>query len=80
VNHSYTDLALRLRFTRRYDLYQELPYYSFEECLAVALLIKFNQTRSRDKRGNPSSPKGEREKPSSSAPKGERSRPRKRMP
>jgi hypothetical protein len=30
VNHNYTDLSLRLRFTRKYDPYQELPYYSFE--------------------------------------------------
>jgi hypothetical protein len=43
ANHNYTDLALRLRFTRTYDPYQELPYYSFEECLAAALLVKFNQ-------------------------------------
>jgi hypothetical protein len=38
ANHNYTDLSLRLRFTRKYDPYQELPYYSFEECLAAALI------------------------------------------
>jgi hypothetical protein len=70
-NHSYTDLSLRLRFTRTYDPYQELPYYSFEECLAAALLVRFNKTRPRQKRGKPSSPKGESGKPSSPAPKGE---------
>jgi hypothetical protein len=45
ANHNYTDLSLRLRFTRKYDPYQELPYYSFEECLAAALLVRFNMTR-----------------------------------
>jgi hypothetical protein len=59
-NHNYTDLSLRLRFTRKYDPYQELPYYSFEECLAAALLVRFNQTIFRQKRRKPSSPKGER--------------------
>jgi hypothetical protein len=44
ANHNYTDLSLRLRFTRKYDPYQELPYYSFEECPATALLVRFNQT------------------------------------
>jgi hypothetical protein len=44
ANHNYTNLSLRLRFTRTYDPYQELPYYSFEECLAAALLVRFNQT------------------------------------
>jgi hypothetical protein len=44
ANHNYTDLALRLRFTRTHDPYQELSYYSFEECLAAALLVRFNQT------------------------------------
>jgi hypothetical protein len=80
ANHNYTDLSLRLRFTRKYDPYQELPYYSFEECLAAALLVRFNMTCPRQKRGKPSSPKGERGKPSSPAPKGERSRPRKGKP
>jgi hypothetical protein len=42
TNHNYTDLALRLRFTRTYNPYQELLYYSFEECLVAALLVKFN--------------------------------------
>jgi hypothetical protein len=68
VNHNYTYLSLRLQFTRKYDLYQELSYYSFEECLAVALLVRFNRTRPRQKHGKPSSPKGERGKPSSPAP------------
>jgi hypothetical protein len=45
--HNYTDLSLRLQFTRKYDPYQELPYYSFEECLAAALLVRFNRTRPR---------------------------------
>jgi hypothetical protein len=80
TNHNYTDLSLRLRFTRKYDPYQELSYYSFEECLAAALLFRFNKTRPSQKRGKPSSPKGERGKPSSPAPKGERSRPRKGKP
>jgi hypothetical protein len=80
ANHNYTDLSLRLRFTRTYDPYQELPYYSFEECLAVELLVRFNQTRPRQKCGKPSSPKGKREKPSSPTPKGERSRSRKGKP
>jgi hypothetical protein len=92
ANHNYTDLSLRLRFTRKYDPYQELSYYSFEECLAAALLVRFNMTCPRQKRGKPSSPKdergkpsspapkGERGKPSSPAPKGERSHPRKRKP
>jgi hypothetical protein len=79
-NHNYTDLSLRLRFTRKYDRYQELPYYSFEECLAAALLVRYNRTRPRQKRGKPSSPKGERGKPSSPTPNGERSRPRKGKP
>jgi hypothetical protein len=70
VNHNYTDLSLRLRFIRTYDPYQELPYYSFEECLTAALLVRVNQTRPRQKRGKSSSPKGERGKPSSPAPKG----------
>jgi hypothetical protein len=80
ANHNYTDLSWRLRFTRKYDRYQELPYYSFEECLAAALLVRYNTTRPRQKRGKPSSPKGERGKPSSPAPKFERSRPRKGKP
>jgi hypothetical protein len=80
ANHNYTDLSLRLRLTKKYDLYQELPYYSFEECLAAALLVRFNQTLFRQKRGKPYSPKGERKKHSSPAPKGERSRPRKGKP
>jgi hypothetical protein len=80
VNHNYTDLSLRLRFTRKYDRYQELSYYSFEECLAAALLVRYNRTRPRQKRGKPSSPNGKRGKPSSPAPKGERSRPRKGKP
>jgi hypothetical protein len=63
VNHNYTDLSLPLWFTRKYDPYQELPYYSFEECLAVALLVRFNQMLFRQKRGKPSSPKGERSRP-----------------
>jgi hypothetical protein len=81
---------LRLRFTRTYDPYQELPYYSFEECLAAALLVRFNKTlpcqkrgkpsSPKGERGKPSSPKGERGKPSSPAPNGERSRPRKGKP
>jgi hypothetical protein len=66
--------------TKKYDTYQELPYYSFEECLAAALLVRFNQTLFRQKCGKPSSPKGERGKHSSLAPKGERSRPRKGKP
>jgi hypothetical protein len=80
ANHNYTDLSLRLRFTRKYDPYQELSYYSFEECLTVVLLVKFNKTHPRQKHGKPSFPKGERGKPSSPAPKGERSRPRKGKP
>jgi hypothetical protein len=48
------------RFTRKYDPYEELPYYSFEECLAAALLVRFNQKLFCQKRGKPSSPKGER--------------------
>jgi hypothetical protein len=80
VNHNYMNLALRLWFTRKYDPYQELPYYSFEECLAAALLVKFNQTRPHDKHRKPFSPKGECGKPSSPAPKGERSRLRKGKP
>jgi hypothetical protein len=80
ANHNYTDLSLRLWFTRTYDPYQELPYYSFEECLVAALLVRFNKTCPRQKRGKPSSPKGERGKPSSPAPKGERSRLRKGKP
>jgi hypothetical protein len=71
ANHNYTDISLRLWFTRKYDPYQELSYYSFEECLAAALLIRFNQTLFRQKRGKPSFHKGERGKPSSPAPKGE---------
>jgi hypothetical protein len=59
VNHNYTDLSLRLRFTRTYDPYQELSYYSFEECLTAALLVRFNQMCPRQKRGKPSSPKGD---------------------
>jgi hypothetical protein len=47
ANHNYTDLSLRLRFTRKYDRYQELPYYSFEECLVAALLVRYNRTRPR---------------------------------
>jgi hypothetical protein len=70
VNHNYTDLALRLRLTRTHDRYQELPYYSFEECLAATLLVRFNRTPPPCKQGKPSSP----------APKGERSRPRKGKP
>jgi hypothetical protein len=80
TNHNYTDLSLRLRLNRKYDPYQELPYYSFEECLAAALLVRFNKTLFHQKRGNPSSPKGEHGKPSSPAPKGERSCPRKGKP
>jgi hypothetical protein len=80
ANHNYTDLSLRLRFTKTYDPYQELSYYSFEECLATALLVRFNKMLPRQKRGKPSSPKGERGKPSSLAPKGERCRPRKGKP
>jgi hypothetical protein len=80
ANHNYTDLSLRLRFTRTYDPYQKLPYYSFEECLAMALLVRYNKLRPRQKRKNPSSPKGEHGKPSSPTPKGERSRPRKGKP
>jgi hypothetical protein len=80
ANHNYTDLSLRLWFTRTYDPYQELSYYSFEECLAAALLVRYNKWRPCQKRGKPSSPKGERGKPSSPAPKGERSRPRKGKP
>jgi hypothetical protein len=80
ANHNYTDLSLRLWFTKTYDPYQELPYYSFEECLMAALLVRFNKTRPRQKRRKPSSPKGERGKPSSPAPKGERSHPRKGKP
>jgi hypothetical protein len=80
VNHNYTDLSLRLRFTRTYDPYKELSYYSFEEYLTVVLLVRFNKTRPRQKHGKPSFPKGERRKPSSLAPKGERSRPRKGNP
>jgi hypothetical protein len=44
VNHNYTDLSLRLQLTKKYDPYQELSYYSFEECLAAALLVRFNKT------------------------------------
>jgi hypothetical protein len=44
VNHNYIDLVLRLRFTKIHDPYQELSDYSFEECLAAALLVRFNQT------------------------------------
>jgi hypothetical protein len=90
ANHNYTDLSLRLRLTNTYDPYQELPYYSFEECLAAALLVRFNKMHPRQKHGKPSSPKGECGKPSSPkgecgkpsspAPKGERSRPRKGKP
>jgi hypothetical protein len=80
VNHNYTDLSLRLWLTKKYDPYQELSYYSFEECLTAALLVRFNQTLFRQKRGKPSSPKGEHGKPSSPAPKGKRSRPRKGKP
>jgi hypothetical protein len=69
ANHNYTDLSLRLRFTRKYDPYQELPYYSFEECLAAALLVRFNQTLFRQKRGKPSSPKGERSRPRKGKPR-----------
>jgi hypothetical protein len=69
VNHNYTDLSLRLRFTRKYDPYQELPYYSFKECLAAALLVRFNQTLFRQKRGKPSSPKGERSRPRKGKPR-----------
>jgi hypothetical protein len=78
VNHNYTDLALRLRFTWTYDPYQELPYYSFEECLVATLLVKFNQMPPTSAESPP--PKGERGKPSSPTPKGERSRPRKGKP
>jgi hypothetical protein len=60
VNHNYIDLSLRLQFTRKYDPYQELSYYSFEECLTAVLLVRFNQTLFRQKHGKPSSPKGER--------------------
>jgi hypothetical protein len=60
ANHNYTDLSLRLRFTRKYDPYQELSYYSFEECLVAALLVRFNKMCPRQKRRKPSSPKGER--------------------
>jgi hypothetical protein len=42
--------------TKKYDPYQELPYYSFEECLAAALLVRFNQTLFCQKSGKPSSP------------------------
>jgi hypothetical protein len=80
ANYNYTVLSLRLRFTRKYHPHQELSYYSFEECLAVALLVRFNQTLFRRKLGKPNCPKGERGKPSSPAPKGERSRPRKGKP
>jgi hypothetical protein len=80
ANHNYTDLSLRLWFTRKYDRYQELPYYSFEECLAAALLVRYNTTRPRQKHGKLSSPKGEHGKPSYPAPKFERSRPRKGKP
>jgi hypothetical protein len=69
ANLNYTDLSLRLWFTRTYDPYQELPYYSFEECLAAALLVRFNKMDPRQKRGKPSSPKGKRGKPSSPAPR-----------
>jgi hypothetical protein len=69
ANHNYTDLSLRLRFTRKYDTYQDLPYYSFEECLAAALLVRFNQTLFRQKRGKPSSPKGERSRPRKGKPR-----------
>jgi hypothetical protein len=80
ANHNYTDLSLRLRFTRTYDPYQELSYYSFEECLAAALLVRYNKWCPRQKRGKPSSLKGELGQPSSPAPKGERNRPRKGKP
>jgi hypothetical protein len=80
ANHNYTNLSLRLRLTKKYKPYQELPYYSFEECLAAVLLVRFNQTLFRQKHGKPSSPKGECGKPSSPVPKGERSRPRKGKP
>jgi hypothetical protein len=60
---------LRLRFTRKYDTYQDLPYYSFEECLAAALLVRFNQTLFRQKSGKPSSPKGERSRPRKGKPR-----------
>jgi hypothetical protein len=80
LNHNYTDLSLRLHFTRTYDPFQELSYYLFEECLMAALLVRFNKMRPRQKRGKPSSPKGEHGKPSSPAPKGESGRPRKGKP
>jgi hypothetical protein len=70
TNHNYTDLSLRLPFTRTYDPYQELPYYSFEECLTAALLVRYNKWCPRQKCGKPSSP----------TPKGERSRSRKGKP
>jgi hypothetical protein len=63
ANHNYTDLSLRLRFTRKYDRYQELSYYSFEEYLAAALLVRFNRTRPRQKRGKPSSPRASTKSP-----------------
>jgi hypothetical protein len=63
ANHNYTNLALRLRFTRTYDPYQELSYYSFEKCLVAALLVKFNQTPPSHKRGKPSSPRASAESP-----------------
>jgi hypothetical protein len=43
ANHNYTDLSLQFQFTRTYDPYQELPYDSFEECLAAALLVRYNK-------------------------------------
>jgi hypothetical protein len=58
ANHNYTDLSLRMRFTRTYDPYQELPYNSFEECLMAALLVRVNQTLPRQKHGKSSSPQG----------------------
>jgi hypothetical protein len=69
ANHNYTDLSLQFQFTRTYDPYQELPYYSFEECLAAALLVRYNKWCPRQKGGKPSSPKGELEQPSSPAPR-----------
>jgi hypothetical protein len=74
-----------LRRARKRSIRNTTPIKSccttrLKKCLAVALLVRFNQTLFRQKHGKPSSPKGEHGKPSSPAPKGERSRPRKGKP
>jgi hypothetical protein len=63
ANHNYTDLSLRLWFTRTYDPYQELPYYSFEECLAAALLVRFNKTLPTRSAESPPPPRASVESP-----------------